>query len=216
MWRLCTLRAALRQVRSSSLFPILLLLAAFLFTTAAQALFCPCLCLAARSGAEDRKAAYRCQGSLQREGEALAVIGSQDQHGEQGHFICRCWGGRGGEGGGGGCKVVEGGRGGQGVFARVKHCGENLGSYPIELLLSSLLPVSVSCSPLCPEAFLGFACSIVARASQISIWKVLWLGELEPRCLNLQHISNSWGVRGPVWGGIACGSDTFFFEYFQT
>lgn len=181
MRRLCTLGATLRQVRSSSLFPILLLLSAFLFTTAAQALFCPCLCLAAGARAADRKAAYRCQVSLQREGEALAVIGSQDQRGEQGHFICWCWG-RGGEDGGGGCKVVEGGGGGWGVCARVKHCGKKLGSYPIELLLSSLLPVSVFCSPLCPEAFLGFACSVVARASRISIWKVLWLGELEPRC----------------------------------
>lgn len=64
---------------------------------------------------------------------------------------------------------AEGGGGGQGVCARVKHCGENPGSYPIELLLSSLLPVSVFCSPLCPEAFLGFACSVVAWASQINI-----------------------------------------------
>lgn len=59
--------------------------------------------------------------------------------------------------------------GGRVSVARVKHCGENLGSYPIELLLSSLLPVSVFCSPLCPEAFLGFAFSVVARASRISI-----------------------------------------------
>lgn len=59
--------------------------------------------------------------------------------------------------------------GGQGVCARVKHCGKHLGSYPIELLLSSLLPVSVFCSPLCPEAFVGFACSVVARALRISI-----------------------------------------------
>lgn len=63
-----TLRATLGQVRSSSLFPILLLLSVFLFTAVTQALSCPCSCLAARAGAGNSKLPYRCQGLLQREG----------------------------------------------------------------------------------------------------------------------------------------------------
>lgn len=63
-----SLRATLGQVRSSSPFPILLLLSVFLFTAVTQALSCPCSCLAARAGAGNSKLPYRCQGLLQREG----------------------------------------------------------------------------------------------------------------------------------------------------
>lgn len=86
--------------------------------------------------------------------------------------------------------MVEESRGGQGVCARVKHCGKHLGSYPIELLLSSLLPVSVFCSPLCPEAFVSFACSCGKGIADQHL-KGIMTGRTGAALLNLQRISNS-------------------------
>lgn len=150
-----TLRATLGQVRSSSLFPILLLLSVFLFTAVTQALSCPCSCLAARAGAGNSKLPYRCQGLLQREGrlwlsQVLRIRAESRDTSFAGVEEEK--------------KVVEeDATGGVGVYARVKHCGK-----------SQAVIQQSFCSPLC-SLLVSYAAHSVPRLSS-ALPVLLWQG----------------------------------------